>query len=201
MNTTLLVIIGVIIISWLIAWCDEIFRTDCIEDIPDIYSTFYTMYKEDDTVGFFYKVFSMMFLFLIIYPIITVVIMFSPIKYGIVETWRFIKNWIRKYIKKDYSVEEQIERNNEQKKMEEWRDSRIKGFHYEGKAPFLFDRNTYLYLESVHNESLNQCVERNLDKINEDSVNMGSALSIFPIGNRIVAVFIWQISPKKGKCR
>ena len=26
MNTTLLVIIGVIIINWLIAWCDEIFR-------------------------------------------------------------------------------------------------------------------------------------------------------------------------------
>ena len=46
MNTTLLVIIGVIIISWLIAWCDEIFRNDCIEDIPDIYSAFYTMYKE-----------------------------------------------------------------------------------------------------------------------------------------------------------
>ena len=45
MNTTLLVIIGVIIISWLIAWCDEIFRNDCIEDIPDIYSAFYTMYK------------------------------------------------------------------------------------------------------------------------------------------------------------
>ena len=38
--------------------------------------------------------------------------MFSPIKYGIVETWRFIKDWIRKYIKKDYSVEEQIKRNN-----------------------------------------------------------------------------------------
>lgn len=167
MNTTLLVIIGVIIISWLIAWCDEIFRTDCIEDIPDIYSTFYTMYKEDDTGGFFYKVFSIMFLFLIVYPIITVVILFSPIKYGIIETWCFIKDCIRKYIKKDYSVEERIERNNEQKKMEEWRDSRIKGFHYEGKAPFLFDRNTYLYLESVHNESLNQCVERNLDKINE----------------------------------
>jgi len=74
MNTTLLVIIGVIIISWLIAWCDEIFRTDCIEDIPDIYSTFYTMYKEDETKGSFYKVFSMMFLFLIIYPIITVVL-------------------------------------------------------------------------------------------------------------------------------
>ena len=94
MNTTLLVIIGVLIISWLIAWCDEIFRNDCIEDIPDIYSTFYTMYKEDDTGSVLYKVFSMMFLFLIIYPIITVVIMFSPIKYGIVETWRFIKNWV-----------------------------------------------------------------------------------------------------------
>ena len=167
MNTTLLVIIGVIIISWLIAWCDEIFRNDCIEDIPDIYSTFYTMYKEDDTGGLFYKVFSMMFLFLIIYPIITVVILLSPIKYGIIETWCFIKNWIRKYIKKDYSVEEQIKRNNEQKKVEEWRDSRIKGFHYDGKAPYTFDRDTYLYLENISNESVSQCVERNLDKINK----------------------------------
>ena len=93
--------------------------------------------------------------------------MFSPIKYGIVETWRFIKNWIRKYIKKDYSVEEQIERNYEQKKMEEWRDSRIKGFHYDGKAPYTFDRDTYLYLENIPNESVSQCVERNLDKINK----------------------------------
>ena len=167
MNTTLLVIIGVIIISWLIAWCDEIFRNDCIEDIPDIYSTFYTMYKEDDTGSVLYKVFSTMFLFLIIYPIITVVILLSPIKYGIIETWCFIKNWIRKYIKKDYSVEEQIKRNNEQKKVEEWRDSRIKGFHYDGKAPYTFDRDTYLYLENISNESVSQCVERNLDKINK----------------------------------
>ena len=84
MNAALLVIIGVIIISWLIAWCDEIFRNDCIEDIPDIYSAFYTMYKEDDTGGGFYKIFSMIFLFLITYPIITVVILLSPIKYGII---------------------------------------------------------------------------------------------------------------------
>ena len=167
MNTTLLVIIGVIIISWLIAWCDEIFRNDCIEDIPDIYSAFYTMYKEDDTGSVFYKIFSMIFLFLIIYPIITVLIVFSPIKYGIMEAWYFIKNCIRKYIKKDYSVEKRIERNNEQKKMEEWRDSRIKGFHYEGKAPYTFDRDTYLYLENISNESVSQCVERNLDKINK----------------------------------
>ena len=167
MNTTLLVIIGVIIISWLIAWCDEIFRNDCIEDIPDIYSAFYTMYKEDDTGSVFYKIFSMIFLFLIIYPIITVLIVFSPIKYGIMEAWYFIKNCIRKYIKKDYSVEKRIERNNEQKKMEEWRDSRIKGFHHEGKAPYTFDRDTYLYLENISNESVSQCVERNLDKINK----------------------------------
>ena len=167
MNTTLLVIIGVIIISWLIAWCDEIFRNDCIEDIPDIYSAFYTMYKEDDTGSVFYKIFSMIFLFLIIYPIITVLIVFSPIKYGIMEACYFIKNCIRKYIKKDYSVEKRIERNNEQMKMEEWRDSRIKGFHYEGKAPYTFDRDTYLYLENISNESVSQCVERNLDKINK----------------------------------
>jgi len=93
--------------------------------------------------------------------------MFSPIKYGIMEAWYFIKDWIRKYIKKDYSVEERIERNNEQKKIEEWRDSRIKGFHYEGKVPFSFDRDTYLYLENKPNESISQCVERNLDKINK----------------------------------
>ena len=167
MYTALFIIIGIIVVSWLIALCYGEFRDYCIEDIPDTYSTFYTMYKEDDTGGLFYKVFVIMFLFLIVYPIITIFIVFSPIKYGIMEAWYFIKDSIRKYIKKDYSVEQRIERNNEIKKMEEWRDSRIKGFHYEGKAPFTFDRDTYLYLENEPNESISQCIERNLDKINK----------------------------------
>ena len=180
MNAILFIILGIIVVSWLIAWCYEEFRDYCIEDIPDIYSAFYTIYKEDDTGGFFYKVFLMMFLFLIVYPIITVFIVFSPIKYGIMEAWYFIKDWIRKYIKKDYSVEERIEKNNEQKKMEEWRDSRIKGFHYEGKVPFSFDRDTYLYLENKPNESISQCVERNLDKINRAFSEYGFRFIYFP---------------------
>jgi len=50
MNAILFIILGIIVVSWLIAWCYEEFRDYCIEDIPDIYSAFYTIYKEDDTV-------------------------------------------------------------------------------------------------------------------------------------------------------
>ena len=58
MNTILFIIIGIIVISWLIALFHEEFRDYCIEDIPGIYSAFYIMYKEDDTGGVFYKVSS-----------------------------------------------------------------------------------------------------------------------------------------------
>ena len=57
------------------------------------------------------------------------------------------------------------EKKRKELEMEEWRDSHIKSFHYEGRAPFHFDRDTYLYLENNPNETLNQCVIRNLNKI------------------------------------
>ena len=167
MNTTLLLIIGVIIASWLIALCFKDFRDRCTDFIPEVFSDFYEMYKEDDTGNIIYKIFLVLFVFLVAYPLIIFIIIVSPIICGIVETLNIIKDWIRKYIKKDYSVEQRIEFNNEQKELEEWRDSHIKAFHYEGKAPFHFDRDTYLYLENTYNESLNQCIERNLDVINK----------------------------------
>lgn len=167
MNTTLLVIIGIIIVSWLIALCFKDFRDDCKEYAPELYSDFLTMLKEDDTGGILYKIFLVLFVFLIMYPLIVILITFIPIMRGVVDIWHVIKDWIRKYIKKDYSVEQRIEENNRHNEMERWRDSRIKAFFYEGKAPFTFDRDTYLYLENAPNESVSQCVERNLDKINK----------------------------------
>ena len=165
MSLTLQIIIGIIVGSWLIALCFKDFRDRCTDFIPEVFFDFYEIYKEDDTGNIIYKIFLVLFVFLVAYPLIIVIVIISPIVCGIVETLNIIKDWIRKYIKKDYSVEQRIKINNEQKEMEEWRDSHIKAFHYEGKAPFHFDRDTYLYLENTHNESLNQCVERNLDKI------------------------------------
>lgn len=167
MNTTLIIIIGIIIVSWLIALCFKDFRDDCKEYAPELFTDFLTMIKDDDTGGILYKIFLVLFVFLIMYPLTVILIIFVPIMRGVVDICHFIKDWIRKYIKKDYSVEERIESNNEQKKMEEWRDGRIKSILYEGKAPFTFDRDTYLYLENIPNESVSQCVERNLDKINK----------------------------------
>ena len=167
MNTTLIIIIGIIIVSWLIALCFKDFRNDCKEYAPELYSDFLTMLKEDDTGGILYKIFLVLFVFLIMYPLIVILITFIPIMRGVVEIWHVIKDWIRKYIKKDYSVEQRIEENNRHNEMERWRDSRIKAFFYEGKAPFTFDRDTYLYLENAPNESVSLCVERNLDKINK----------------------------------
>ena len=36
MNTTLLIIIGIIVVSWLIALCFKDFRDRCVNDLPDI---------------------------------------------------------------------------------------------------------------------------------------------------------------------
>ena len=101
--------------------------------------------------------------------IIIAIIIISPIICGFVETYRLIKASIVKNEQKDKPLTDQqirrLERERKQKEMEEWRDNRIKAFHYEGKAPFHFDRDIYLYLENTHNESLNQCIERNLEII------------------------------------
>ena len=53
----ILLIIGIIVVSWLIALCFKDFRDKCIDLIPEIFSDFYKMYKEDDTSGILYKIF------------------------------------------------------------------------------------------------------------------------------------------------
>ena len=169
MSVTLQIIIGVIVSSWLIALCFKDFRERCKDDLPDIFLEFHRMYKEDDTNGIFYKVFLAIAVFFLIYPIIIAIIIISPIICGFVETFNLIKASIVKNEQKDKPLTDQqirrLERERKQKEMEEWRDNRIKAFHYEGKAPFHFDRDIYLYLENTHNESLNQCIERNLEII------------------------------------
>ena len=171
MNTTLLLITAVIIASWLIALCFKDFRGRCADYVPEMFTDFYQMYKEDDTGNIFYKIFLVLFVFLIAYPIIILIIIVSPILCGFAEIYNFVNDLRRTRKKKDEPLTDwqidQQERERKQKEMEEWRDSRIKAFHYEGKAPFHFDRDTYLYLENTYNESLNQCIERNLDVIDK----------------------------------
>lgn len=171
MSLTLQIIIGTIVGSWLIALCFKDFRNRCEKDLPDLLLEFHRMYKEDDTNGIFYKVFLFIAIYFIVYPIIVTIIIVSPIICGLVETFNFIK---ARFVKNEQKAEplqdwqiRRLERERKQKEMEEWRDSHIKAFHYEGKVPFHFDRDTYLYLENSHNDSLNQCIERNLEVIDK----------------------------------
>ena len=57
MNTTLIIIIGIIIVSWLIALCFKDFRDDCKEYAPELFTDFLTMIKDDDTGRILYKIF------------------------------------------------------------------------------------------------------------------------------------------------
>ena len=170
MNTTLLVIIGVIVISWLIAFCFKDFKDESVDLIREIFSDYKDTYKESSD-RIFYQIFLTMVVFLVVYPITILIIIIAPILCPIVGLCVVINDFIRKLRKKDEPLTNreihQMERKRKEKEMEEWRDSRIKAFHYEGKAPFHFDRDTYLYLENTYNESLNQCIERNLDVIDK----------------------------------
>ena len=169
MNTTLLLIIGVIIASWLIALCFIDFRGRCVDYLPEIFSDLYQIYREDDTNKILYKAFLVLLVFLVAYPTIILLIIISPILWGLEEIWNLINDCRNKCKRKDEPLTDwqirQQERERNQKEKEEWRDNHIKAFHYEGKAPFHFDCDTYLYLENTYNESLNQCIERNLEVI------------------------------------
>ena len=183
MNTTLLVIIGVILVSWLIALCFKGIKDESLDLIRGIFSDYKEMYRESaDRI--FYRIFLTMVVFLVVYPITLVVIIIAPILCPIVGLYVVINERVRKFKKKDepltsWEVHQQ-ERKCKEKEMEEWRDSHIKAFHYEGKAPFHFDRDTYLYLENTHNESLNQCVERNLDIIEKVFIEYGFRFVYLP---------------------
>ena len=170
MNVTLPIIIGTIVGSWLIALCFKDFRERCKDDLPDLLLDFYKMYKEDDSNGVFYKIFLAIVVFAI-YPLVIAIIFVSPIICGIVAIINFIKARFKKNKKDDVPLKDweirDAEKKRKEQEMEEWRDSHIKVFHYEGKAPFHFDPDTYLYLENVLNENLNQCIKRNLDKIDK----------------------------------
>ena len=91
MNTTLIIIIGIIIVSWLIALCFKDFRDDCKEYAPELYSDLLTMLKEDDTGGILYKIFLVLFVFLIMYPLTVILIIFVPIMRGVVDICHFIR--------------------------------------------------------------------------------------------------------------
>ena len=170
MSVALPIIIGTIVSSWLIALCFKDFRERCKDDLPDLLLDFYKMYKEDDSNGVFYKIFLAIVVFAI-YPLIIAIIIVSPIICGIVTTINFIKARFKKNKKDDVPLKDweirDAEKKRKEQEMEEWRDSHIKVFHYEGKAPFHFDPDTYLYLENVLNENLNLCIKRNLDKIDK----------------------------------
>ena len=170
MSLTLQIIIGTIVGSWLIALCFKDFRYGLIDNTPEIFSDFYELCKDDDN-SIIEKILWVVFVFFIAYPLIIIIIILFPIIYAVSQPIRIIYEHRNKSIEKDKPLTDwqirRLERERKQKEMEEWRDNHIKAFHYEGKAPFHFDPDTYLYLENVLNENLNQCIKRNLDKIDK----------------------------------
>ena len=170
MGVTLQIIIGIIVGSWLIALCFKDFRYGLIDNTPEIFSDFYELCKDDDN-SIIEKILWVVFVFFIAYPLIIIIIILFPIIYAVSQPIRIIYEHRNKSIEKDKPLTDwqirRLERERKQKEMEEWRDNHIKAFHYEGKAPFHFDPDTYLYLENVLNENLNQCIKRNLDKIDK----------------------------------
>ena len=170
MSLTLQIIIGTIVGSWLIALCFKGFRYGLIDNTPEIFSDFYELCKDDDN-SIIEKILWVVFVFFIAYPLIIIIIILFPIIYAVSQPIRIIYEHRKKRIEKDKPLTDwqirRLEREHKQKEMEEWRDSHIKAFHYEGKAPFHFDRDTYLYLENTHNDSLNQCIERNFEVIDK----------------------------------
>lgn len=170
MSTTLLYIIGAIVVCWLIVLSIKSIRNECLDLIYGIFSDYKEMYKESSG-RIFYQIFLSLVVFLIVYPITITVITITPILIPIVGLYHVINEYVRKRKKKEEPLTkweiQQMERKRKEKEMEDWRDSHIKAFHYEGKAPFHFDPDTYLYLENVLNENLNQCIKRNLDKIDK----------------------------------
>lgn len=170
MGVTLQIIIGIIVGSWLIALCFKDFRYGLIDNTPEIFSDFYELCKDDDN-SIIEKILWVVFVFFIAYPLIIIIIILFPIIYAVSQPIRIIYEHRNKSIEKDKPLTDwqirRLERERKQKEMEEWRDNHIKAFHYEGKTPFHFDPDTYLYLENVLNENLNQCIKRNLDKIDK----------------------------------
>ena len=170
MSLTLQIIIGTIVGSWLIALCFKDFRYGLIDNTPEIFSDFYELCKDDDN-SIIEKILWVVFVFFIAYPLIIIIIILFPIIYAVSQPIRIIYEHRNKSIEKDKPLTDwqirRLERERKQKEMEEWRDNHIKAFHYEGKTPFHFDPYTYLYLENVLNENLNQCIKRNLDKIDK----------------------------------
>ena len=170
MGVTLQIIIGIIVGSWLIALCFKDFRYGLIDNTPEIFSDFYELCKDDDN-SIIEKILWVVFVFFIAYPLIIIIIILFPIIYAVSQPIRIIYEHRNKSIEKDKPLTDwqirRLERERKQKEMEEWRDNHIKAFHYEGKTPFHFDPDTYLYLENILNENLNQCIKRNLDKIDK----------------------------------
>ena len=170
MSTTLLYIIGAIVVCWLIILSIKDIRNDCLELICEIFSDYKDMYKESSG-RIFYRIVLSMVVFLAVYPITIAVITIAPVLIPVMGLYHAINDYVRKYNKKEKPLTNweirQMERRRKEKEMEDWRDSHVKAFHYEGKAPFHFDRDTYLYLENVHNESLNACIQRNLSTIDK----------------------------------
>ena len=163
MNVLLQIVFIVIFICWLIAICFKEFR-EYIRDgeLFFLFVSFYDDVKDAWNENKWLGVIIFLFILLVGYPILTLLIFIYPCLF------------VNACIHRRKTAKSRIDRlapfyrtmgDSEYEKMEEWRDSRIKTFHYEGKVPFDFDSNTYLYLENWYDKELNECIVRHLDAI------------------------------------
>lgn len=179
MSVFLQIVFAVIFVSWLIALCFKDFREDVV-DIFDVYVDFYkdaeSAWKDNKWDGLL--IFSLTLL--VGYPFFTLFILLFPC--FIFISWIYRKTINKSHSNKTDSFHHTMG-TSEYEKMIEWRDSRIKLFHYEGKVPFDFDNNTYLYLENWYDKDLNECIVRHLDAICKIFEEYNSRFIYLPLTN------------------
>lgn len=155
--STMLLIIGTWTLLMIIVLCFE----DCRAYLKNIgESLIYewnSLYKEArDEKGTSLAYLLMLFISLILSFCCLLFFLLLPL-FSICIVFRSISNndtddtWLRK---------QQEREENYQRK---WK--KFKRFHYPGKVSFDFDADTFIYVENRYDESLNRCIQENLDEI------------------------------------
>ena len=159
MIALLQIVLGIILISWLIALCFKSFRKDLPEIITD-WVGFITNLKEEERNNIT-DVLLIVFIFVIFLLISIILIPLFPFFfiYRTINDYRF-----EKQSKERKKILDEIEQ--QKKEEEDWFNKRIQSyFTFTGKEPFDFDSDTFLYIESEYNKSINECIESNLNEI------------------------------------
>lgn len=159
MIALLQIVLGIILISWLIALCFKSFR----DILPERITAWFDLITDikEEKINNFTDVLLILFICIIFIFLSFIIIPIFPFFFAI--------GTINDYIieKESKEREERLNKIEQQKKEEEdWFNKRIQSyFTFTGKEPFDFDPDTFLYLESEYNKSINECIGSNLNEI------------------------------------